>query len=106
MKDKIEGIIDIDKRTQEIVADTENKIQSYRDKLKDTLTQMENESNEKAKKAAQEQFDAIISEAEKEAEKRAEANQEKLKSIDMLYEKNKDYLIETAFNKIILGRDE
>lgn len=106
MKDKIEGILAIDKKTQDIVEETEKKIKEGREKLKETLTNMENESNENAKKSAQEQFDAIISKAEEEAKKREDANKEKLKEIDLLYEKNKQSLIDTAFNKIILGRDE
>lgn len=106
MKDKIEGILEIDKKTQDIVAKTEKAIEEERENLRITLTKMENEATENAKKIAQDEFDKIISEAEDKANKKRQANEEILKEVDTLYEKNKEELINTAFNKFILGRDE
>lgn len=106
MKDQIEGILDIDKKTQDIVEKTEREIESERENLRLTLTKMENEATENAKKTAQEKFDEIIQKAEAEADSRRTENEKSLKEIDALYEVDKEKLINTAFNKFILGKDE
>lgn len=106
MRDKIEGILDIDKKTQDLVEKTEGEIEKERESLRLALTKMENESTENAKKIAQEKFDEIIAQAEAEANKRRSKNQEQLKEIDVLYEQNKEKLINKAFNQFILGKDE
>lgn len=106
MKDQIEGILDIDKKTQDIVEKTEREMESERENLRLTLTKMENEATENAKKTAQEKFDEIIKKAEAEADSRRAENEKSLKEIDALYEVDKEKLINTAFNKFILGKDE
>lgn len=104
MKDKIEGILDIDKKTQDIVESTEKEIEGEKESLRILLTEMENKSNENAKKVAQEKFDEIVKAAESEASIRKKENEEVLKEVDKLYDENKEALIEAAFEKFILGR--
>lgn len=104
MKDKIEGILDIDKKTQDIVERTEKEIEGEKESLRILLTEMENKSNENAKKVAQEKFDEIVNSAEIEASIRKKENEEVLKEVDKLYDENKEALIEAAFEKFILGR--
>lgn len=106
MKDKIEGIFEIDEKTKKIVDLTDKEIAEDVEDLRKTLTAMENESNEKAKKTAMEEFDKVISEAEKEAEEKNSENAIQLKEIDKIYEEHKEELIEEAFSKIVLGRDD
>ena len=106
LKERIEGILDIDKKTQDITEKTEVEIEREREDLRITLTNMENESNERAKTIAQEKFDEILKEAEEKANKRKSENEESLKEVDILFEKNKEILLEEAFNKFILGKEE
>ena len=104
MKDKIEGILDIDKKTQEIVERTEKEIEREKESLRIILTEMENKSNENAKKIAQEKFDEIVKAAEIESDIKRKENEEVLKEVDKLYEEKKEELIKVAFEKFILGR--
>ena len=104
MKDKIEGILDIDKKTQDIVERTEKEIEGEKESLRILLTEMENKSNENAKRVAQEKFDEIVKAAESDASIRKKENEEVLKEVDKLYDENKEALIEAAFEKFILGR--
>ena len=106
LKERIEGILDIDKKTQDITEKTEVEIEREREDLRITLTNMENESNERAKTIAQEKFDEILKEAEEKANKRKSENEESLKEVDILFEKNKEILLEEAFNRFILGKEE
>lgn len=106
MKEKIEGILEIDKKTQDIVERTDAKIEEEKTNLRETLTKMEKDSNEKAKITAQEKFDEILKEAEEEAEKKRLKNEEDLKKVDILFEKDKNILLEKAFNKFILDKDD
>lgn len=106
LKEKIEGILEIDKKTQDIVERTDAKIEEEKTNLRETLTKMEKDSNEKAKTTAQEKFDEILKEAEEEAEKKRLKNEEDLKKVDILFEKDKNILLEKAFNKFILDKDD
>lgn len=106
LKEKIEGILEIDKKTQDIVERTDAKIEEEKTNLRETLTKMEKDSNEKAKITAQEKFDEILKEAEEEAEKKRLKNEEDLKKVDILFEKDKNILLEKAFNKFILDKDD
>ncbi|MBP2024621.1 hypothetical protein [Peptoniphilus stercorisuis] len=106
MKERIEGILEIDKKTQDITERTEIQIEKDWEDLRVTLTDMENKSNERAKKIAQEKFDEILKEAEEKVDKRKSENEESLKKVDVLFEKNKEILLEEAFNRFILGKEE
>lgn len=106
MKERIEGILEIDKKTQDITERTEIQIEKDWEDLRVTLTDMENKSNERAKKIAQEKFDEILKDAEEKADKRKSENEESLKKVDILFEKNKEILLEEAFNRFILGKEE
>lgn len=106
MKERIEGILEIDKKTQDITERTEIQIEKDWEDLRVTLTDMENKSNERAKKIAQEKFDEILKDAEEKAYKRKSENEESLKKVDILFEKNKEILLEEAFNRFILGKEE
>ena len=106
LKERIEGILEIDKKTQDITERTEIQIEKDWEDLRVTLTDMENKSNERAKKIAQEKFDEILKEAEEKADKRKSENEESLKKVDVLFEKNKEILLEEAFNRFILGKEE
>lgn len=106
LKERIEGILEIDKKTQDITERTEIQIEKDWEDLRVTLTDMENKSNERAKKIAQEKFDEILKDAEEKADKRKSENEESLKKVDVLFEKNKEILLEEAFNRFILGKEE
>lgn len=106
LKERIEGILEIDKKTQDITERTEIQIEKDWEDLRVTLTDMENKSNERAKKIAQEKFDEILKDAEEKAYKRKSENEESLKKVDILFEKNKEILLEEAFNRFILGKEE
>lgn len=106
LKERIEGILEIDKKTQDITERTEIQIEKDWEDLRVTLTDMENKSNERAKKIAQEKFDEILKDAEEKADKRKSENEESLKKVDILFEKNKEILLEEAFNRFILGKEE
>lgn len=106
LKERIEGILEIDKKTQDITERTEIQIEKDWEDLRVTLTDMENKSNERAKRIAQEKFDEILKEAEEKADKRKSENEESLKKVDVLFEKNKEILLEEAFNRFILGKEE
>ena len=76
LKERIEGILEIDKKTQDITERTEIQIEKDWEDLRVTLTDMENKSNERAKKIAQEKFDEILKEAEEKVDKRKSENEE------------------------------
>ncbi|RVU55681.1 hypothetical protein [Anaerosphaera multitolerans] len=105
MKGQIDEIIKIDEKTQILVKETEEKIEELREDFRKKATDMENKAIEDAKITAQEEFDKIINQSKAEAEKKERENREKLKKVDLLYEKNKKYLIDKVFNEFILNKD-
>jgi F0F1-type ATP synthase membrane subunit b/b' len=106
MKEVIDNIIEIDKKTQTLVSNTNKQIVKEKEELRKKIAELEKQSVDNAKKEAQERFDEIISKAESEVEKRKALNLKELKMIEENYQDKKDKLIEQAFKNIILNVDD
>lgn len=101
MKENINSIISIDNATKEVVKETEEKISSIRDELRDTLTKMENESNEKAKSLCIEEYDKILNKFKKEADEKKKENEDRLQEIERVYLEKKEEIIKKSFDLIM-----
>ena len=98
----INKIIDIDNRTSELEQRTKRDIEEIREQTRETLSRMENISNEEAKKEGKEIFDRIINKSLEESNKINEEIEKNLSRIDSNFEKMKDELIKECFRNIIL----
>ena len=103
MKETIESIISIDKKTSKLIKATEEKIKSIREETKKTLVEMESKINGEATKEANKSYDEIIAKGQEEADKRLRENKKKIDEIDTIYEEKKERLLQEAFNKFILS---
>lgn len=98
----INKIIDIDNRTSELEERTKKEIEKIREKTRETLSKMENISNEEAKREGKEIFDKIIAQSLEQSNKINEEIKENLSRIDSNFEKMKDELVKECFRNIIL----
>lgn len=101
MKENINSIISIDNSTKEVVKETEDKINLIRENLRESLTNMENESNDRAKALAMEEYDKILNKFQRDAEEKKMENDKRLEKIEGLYNKKREDIIKKAFDLII-----
>lgn len=101
LKESIDSILTIDKKTRELVQDTDEEIEKIKKDLREKLTDLENESIEKSKLFGKEKSDEILSEFEEKAQNLRNDNTRNLKEIEKFYNENSDSLIESAFNMVI-----
>lgn len=104
LKESIDSILAIDKKTREFVENTDKEIEQIKKDLREKLTDLENESIEKSKLLGKEKSDEILSNFEKKAEDLKKENQKNLEEIEAFYEKTSDDLIKVVLDKLI-GRD-
>lgn len=101
MKESIDSILAIDKKTRELVDNTEKEIESIKKELREKLTDIENESIEKSKAIGKEKSDEILAGFEKKAEDLKKENEKNLKEIEEFYNENSDKIIQNAFDIVI-----
>lgn len=106
MKELIDQIIDIDKKTKKLVSNTDAEILREKEELREKIAKLEKESSEKAKKEGQQKFDEIIADAESIIEDRKASNLKEIERIEKNYLDKKDKLIEDVFKDIILDVDD
>lgn len=104
LKESIDSILAIDRKTRELVENTEKEIEQIKKDLREKLTDLENESIEKSKLLGKEKSDEILSDFEKKADDLRKENQNNLEEIEAYYEKTSEDLIKVVFDKLI-GRD-
>lgn len=104
MKESIDSILAIDKKTRDLVESTEKEIESIKKDLRDKLTDIENESIERSKVIGKEKSDEILADFEKRAEDLKMENEKNLREIEEFYKETSDDLIKTAFDMLI-GRE-
>ena len=104
LKESIDSILAIDKKTRELVENTDKEIEGIKKDLREKLTDLENESIEKSKLLGKERSDEILRDFEKKADDLREENKKNLEEIEDFYKKNSEDLIRIAFDKLI-GRD-
>lgn len=104
MKESIDSILAIDKKTRELVENTDKEIEQIKKDLREKLTDLENESIEKSKLLGKQKSDEILSDFEKRADDLKKENEKNLREIVEFYEETSEDLIRVAFNKLI-GRD-
>ncbi|WP_328819077.1 hypothetical protein [Peptoniphilus faecalis] len=101
LKESIDSILAIDKKTRELVDSTEKEIENIKKDLREKLTDIENESIERAKAIGKEKSDEILADFEKKAEDLKKENEKNLKRIEEFYSENSDKLIQNAFEMVI-----
>lgn len=104
LKESIDSILAIDRKTRELVENTDKEIEQIKKDLREKLTDLENESIEKSKLLGKEKSDEILSDFEKMADDLRKENQNNLEEIEAYYEKTSEDLIKVVFDKLI-GRD-
>ena len=104
LKESIDSILAIDRKTRELVENTDKEIEQIKKDLREKLTDLENESIEKSKLLGKEKSDEILSDFEKKADDLRKENQKNLEEIEAYYEETSEDLIKVVFNKLI-GRD-
>ncbi|EFR33839.1 hypothetical protein QP566_08015 [Peptoniphilus harei] len=104
MKESIDSILAIDRKTRELVENTDKEIEQIKKDLREKLTDLENESIEKSKLLGKEKSDEILSDFEKKADDLRKENQKNLEEIEAYYEETSEDLIKVVFDKLI-GRD-
>lgn len=104
LKESIDSILAIDRKTRELVENTDKEIEQIKKDLREKLTDLENESIEKSKLLGKEKSDEILSDFEKKADDLRKENQNTLEEIEAYYEKTSEDLIKVVFDKLI-GRD-
>ena len=104
LKESIDSILAIDRKTRELVENTDKEIEQIKKDLREKLTDLENESIEKSKILGKEKSDEILSDFEKKADDLRKENQNNLEEIEAYYEKTSEDLIKVVFDKLI-GRD-
>lgn len=101
MKESIDSILAIDKKTRELVESTEKEIEGIKKDLREKLTDIENESIEKSKVLGKEKSDEILADFEKKADNLRKDNERNLKEIEEFYNNNSDKFIKDAFDMVI-----
>lgn len=104
LKESIDSILAIDRKTRELVENTDKEIEQIKKDLREKLTDLENESIEKSKILGKEKSDEILSDFENKADDLRKENQKNLEEIEAYYEETSEDLIKVVFNKLI-GRD-
>lgn len=104
LKESIDSILAIDRKTRELVENTDKEIEQIKKDLREKLTDLENESIEKSKLLGKEKNDEILSDFEKKADDLRKENQKNLEEIEAYYEETSEDLIKVVFDKLI-GRD-
>lgn len=104
LKESIDSILAIDRKTRELVENTDKEIEQIKKDLREKLTDLENESIEKSKLLGKEKSDEILSDFEKKADDLRKENQKNLEEIEAYYEETSENLIKVVFDKLI-GRD-
>ena len=104
LKESIDSILAIDRKTRELVENTDKEIEQIKKDLREKLTDLENESIEKSKLLGKEKSDEILSDFEKKADDLRKENQKNLQEIEAYYEETSEDLIRVVFDKLI-GRD-
>ena len=104
MKESIDSILAIDKKTRELVEDTDREIEKIKKDLREKLTDLENESIEKSKLLGKQKSEEILEEFQQRADDLRRENQETLRGIEEYYNENSDELIKNAFDMLI-GRE-
>lgn len=104
LKESIDSILAIDRKTRELVENTDKEIEQIKKDLREKLTDLENESIEKSKILGKEKSDEILSGFENKADDLRKENQKNLEEIEAYYEETSEDLIKVVFNKLI-GRD-
>ena len=93
LKESIDSILAIDRKTRELVENTDKEIEQIK---KDLI--------EKSKLLGKEKSDEILSDFEKKADDLRKENQKNLEEIEAYYEETSEDLIKVVFDKLI-GRD-
>lgn len=101
LKESIDSILAIDKKTRELVESTEKEIESIKKDLREKLTDIENESIEKSKALGKEKSDEILADFEKKADNLRKGNERNLKEIEEFYNNNSEKFIKDAFDMVI-----
>lgn len=101
MKESIDSILAIDKKTRELVESTEKEIEAIKKDLREKLTDIENESIENSKVLGKEKSDEILADFEKKADNLRKDNERNLKEIEEFYNNNSDKFIKDAFDMVI-----
>lgn len=104
LKDGIDSILAIDKKTKELVEQTDRQIEKIRSDLREKLTDMENESIEHAKKIGQEKSQAVIDEFNEKVSNLRKQNENKLKGIEQFYKNHEAELLDEAF-ELLVGKN-
>lgn len=104
LKESIDSILAIDKKTRELVEDTDREIEKIKKDLREKLTDLENESIEKSKLLGKQKSEEILEEFQQRADDLRRENQETLRGIEEYYNENSDELIKNAFDMLI-GRE-
>ena len=101
LKESIDSILAIDKKTRELVESTEKEIEGIKKDLREKLTDIENESIEKSKVLGKEKSDEILADFEKKADNLRKDNERNLKEIEEFYNNNSEKFIKDAFDMVI-----
>lgn len=104
MKYSIDSILAIDKNTRDVVEKTDLEIENLRKKLREKLTDMENESIEKSKILGKEKEDEIDEVFKKKAEVIRDENKKNLEKIENFYNDNEDDLVKAALDMVLEGK--
>lgn len=101
LKDGIDSILTIDKKTKELVEDTDKRIEKIRADLRKKLTDMENDSIEEAKKLGQEKSQEIIDDFDSKVNNLKEQNENRLNEIQQFYKDHEEELLDEAFELVV-----
>ena len=105
MDETINKIINIDKETVRIRERTEEIIREKEKELKETLQELEKNYMEEGRLEGEEAYNQIIKSGETEIENLQSQDVDTLKSIDNIYKKNKDKLIEALWSSLFTGKE-
>lgn len=101
MKDGIDSILTIDKKTRDLVEETDTKIEKIRSDLREHLTDMENKSIEDAKKLGQEKSQEVIDDFDVKVNNLKEENKNRLAEIQSFYEDHEEEILDEAFKLLV-----
>lgn len=102
-RDALEAILDLDKKTGEMLASYAEKEKTLIEETANFLIQEENRFNEEARREGEEAFQRILKEGREKTSRIDEENRKNLEKIEARYDEYEEKLLERAFQRFVLN---